>query len=289
MWEHVAAQTKKKSIYMELQKEFLKRNPQYEHVLRYFQSAVGKETITWSDITKLNLERFGDYLMSHVSPNSARTYAAVFKAFLSRFSEEGVIPCKNPQIKIKSVPSQHIALTMDEIRLLDAYTPANDTESDVRNIFMRGCLTGARYSDAILMSLDNIRDGVLTYVSKKTNTEVTQPVHSMLTKYLVNKPVKIRCSVVMNRTIKDICKKVGINKPVTLFVNGKVKSAPKYMFVTEHTSRRSYCTALAMMNVPTEVIAKLAGHSNSNITSNRYICIDTKRLGDEAMEFFGQS
>ena len=273
---------------MELQKEFLKRYPQYEHVLRHLQQALGKSRVEWSDITKLNMEVFGGYLSETVSPNSARTYAAVFKAFLSRFDEEGIIPCKNPQIKIKAVPSQHIALTMDEIRLLDAYTPANDTESDVRNIFMRGCLTGARYSDAIQMSLDNIHDGVLTYVSKKTNTEVSQPVHKMLVKYLENAPKKIRCSMVMNRTIKDICRKIGIDEQITLFVNGKRKTAPKYKFVMEHTSRRSYCTVLSLMNVPTETIAKLAGHSNSNITSSRYICIDTKNLGSNAMNFFNQ-
>ena len=116
---------------MELQKEFLRRNPQYEHLLRYLMEAIGKDRVEWSDITKLNMEKFGEYLSEKVSPNSARTYAAVFKAFLSRFNEEGIIPCKNPQIKIKSVPSQHIALTMDEIRLIDEYEPKNDTEREI--------------------------------------------------------------------------------------------------------------------------------------------------------------
>ena len=92
----------------------------------------------------------------------------------------------------------------------------------------------------------------------------------------------------MNRTIKDICRKIGIDEQITLFVNGKRKTAPKYKFVMEHTSRRSYCTVLSLMNVPTETIAKLAGHSNSNITSSRYICIDTKNLGSNAMNFFNQ-
>lgn len=232
------------------------------------------------------MERFGTYLSEKVSPNSARTYAAIFKAFLARFSEEGILPCPNPQIRIKAVPSQHIALTFDEIRRIDEYIAENDTENDVRNIFMRGCLTGARYSDAINLTRDNIIGGTLTYVSKKTHTEVSQPVHKMLFKYLDNPPKKIRCTVVMNRTIKDICRKVGIDEELQLFVNGGMKRGKKYEFVTEHTSRRSYCTVLALMNVPTETIAKLAGHSNSNITSNRYICIDTKNLGDDAMRFF---
>ena len=108
----------------------------------------------------------------------------------------------------------------------------------------------------------------------------------MLPKYLSAPPKKIRCSVVMNRTIKEICRKVGIDDEVQLFVNGSVKRGKKYEFITEHTSRRSYCTVLALMNVPTETIAKLAGHSDSKITSSRYICIDTTKLGESAMQFF---
>ena len=271
---------------MKLEQEFLRRNPNQEYILAHLRKSLGKREVEWGDITKLNLERFAEYLSQNVSPNSARTYAAVIKAFLSRFSDEGIIPCRNPQIKIKAVPSQHIALTFDEILALDRYVPENTTESDVRNIFMRGCLTGARYSDAILLSPDNIRDGILSYVSKKTSTEVSQPVHSLLPKYLDNPPSKIRHKVVMNRVIKDICRNIGMTDTVQLFVGGSLRSAPKYEFVTEHTSRRSYCTVLALMNVPTETIAKLAGHSNSNITSSRYICIDTKSLGDNAMRFF---
>ena len=271
---------------MKLEQEFLIRNPKCGHVLRYLQDAIGVSEVNRNDITKLNMERFGNYLTEKVSPNSARTYAAIFMAFLSRFNEEGLIPCKDPKIRIKAVPSQHVALTYDEIRRIDEFVTDNNTESDVRNIFMRGCLTGARYSDAITLSMDNIVGSKLVYVAKKTHTEVRQPVHSMLPKYLSAPPKKIRCSVVMNRTIKEICRKVGIDDEVQLFVNGSVKRGKKYEFITEHTSRRSYCTVLALMNVPTETIAKLAGHSDSKITSSRYICIDTTKLGESAMQFF---
>ena len=77
-------------------------------------------------------------------------------AFLSRFNQKDLIPCNDPKIRIKAGPSQHVALTYDEIRRIDEFVTDNDTESDVRNIFMRGCLTGARYSDAITLSMDNI-------------------------------------------------------------------------------------------------------------------------------------
>ena len=88
---------------MKLEQEFLIRNPKCGHVLRYLQDAIGVSEVNWNDITKLNMERFGNYLTEKVSPNSARTYAAIFMAFLSRFNEEGLIPCKDPKIRIKAV------------------------------------------------------------------------------------------------------------------------------------------------------------------------------------------
>lgn len=271
---------------MNFEKEFMRINPAYPHLLRFMQTSLQKSEISWKDITKLNMERVCSFLTERVSPNSARTYIAVIKAFLARYSEENLMPCVNPQMRVKAVPSQHIALSYEEVMKLDAYQPKNDTERDVKNIFMRGCLTGARYSDAIAIDAGNISNGVLTYVSKKTHTEVKQPAHALLWKYIYEPPTKIRHSVVVNRTIKQICQNIGMVEEVQLFVNGKLKKGHKYEFVTEHTSRRTYCTILAEMNVPTEVISKLAGHSNSNITSNRYICIDTKRVGEAAMRFF---
>ena len=63
----------KKRLIMELQKEFLRRNPQYEHLLRYLREAIGKDRVEWSDITKINMEKFGENLSEKVYQKSART------------------------------------------------------------------------------------------------------------------------------------------------------------------------------------------------------------------------
>lgn len=270
------------------EKEFTESNPHYAFLVEYMRKALEKEEVQWSDLTTLAMRRISECIGDSVSGNSAHTYLAVFKAFLAHYADEGIIPCKNPhkELKAKKLPSQHIALSEDEVARLDAYQPWSQTERDTLILFMRGCLTGARCSDAERMTMDNIVGGSLVYVSQKTKTEVSQPVHRLLPKYLEMQPAKKHLQASLNRTIQRICKNIGMTDEVRLFVKGMMHTGPRWQFVTMHTSRRTFCSNLALRGVPVEVIAKLAGHSNSILTSSTYIVVDTKRLNDDAMAFY---
>lgn len=269
--------------------EFLKLNPERKQILVYIRASLRVSSVEWADMTKVNLCVIADYIKKQVSPNSAFTYLSIIKSFLTRYSEEGVIPCKSyhKELSARRAPSQHIALTMEEIIKLDNYEPKTKTERDVKILFMRGCLTGMRLSDALLLTEDNIRDGILSYVSIKTKTEVKQPVHARLMKYVTEQPKKQHQRSVVNRTIQNICKNLGMTEEVQLFVNGQLQKGHKYEFITMHSSRRSYVTCLAANGVPVATISKLAGHSSTAMT-DRYICFDTRNPGREAMEFFNK-
>ncbi len=269
--------------------EFLKLNPERKQILVYIRASLRVSSVEWADMTKVNLCVIADYIKKQVSPNSAFTYLSIIKSFLTRYSEEGVIPCKSyhKELSARRAPSQHIALTMEEIIKFDNYEPKTKTERDVKILFMRGCLTGMRLSDALLLTEDNIRDGILSYVSIKTKTEVKQPVHARLMKYVTEQPKKQHQRSVVNRTIQNICKNLGMTEEVQLFVNGQLQKGHKYEFITMHSSRRSYVTCLAANGVPVATISKLAGHSSTAMT-DRYICFDTHKPGREAMEFFNK-
>lgn len=275
------------SNYLSFEQEWTKKRPSRVQIVRFIREALGVKETNWEDLTTYNLTIIRDNIISRVSGNSAVTYLAELKSFLSNYKDEGIIPCSDPSkyLHAKREPSQHVALTEEEVMLWDQYVPKNSRERDVKNLFMRGCLTGARSSDCKVMTMDNIHDGILSYVSKKTHTEVKQPVHHLLPKYLSTQP-KVYCTSTVERIISRICKRLGINEEISLYVSGEFKRGPKYQFVTMHSSRRSFCTLLAVRNVPTEIISKLAGHSNATITSKHYICIDTKDIGDDAMAFF---
>lgn len=271
------------------EKEFLRLNPGRGQILAYIRASLRVSSVEWADMTKVNLCTIADYIKSQVSQNSAFTYLSIIKSFLNRYSEEGLIPCKswNKELSARRAPSQHIALTMDEIIRFDNYKPKTQTERDVKILFMRGCFTGMRLSDAMMLTEDNIRDSILSYVSIKTKTEVQQPVHSRLMKYVMEQPKKQHLRSVVNRTIQNICKNLGITEEVQLYVNGKLCKGEKYKFITMHTSRRSYVTCLAANGVPVATISKLAGHSSTTMT-DQYICFDTRNPGHEAMEFFNK-
>ena len=265
---------------------FITKNPTRPQVVRMMCEALHKDIIRWEDLTKVNLATISEYVKSVVSPNSSCTYLSLIKALLNEYSEEGVIPCKNfsSALGSKKVPSQHVALTEEELNALDAYRPKSKTELDTKIIFMRACLTGSRSSDAKKFSRENVSNGILSYVSQKTKTEINQPVHKRLSKYL-DKPYKEHLTAVLNRTIQRICMSIGMTEEVQLYVGGKLKKGQKWEFVTMHTARRTFCTILAQKDVPVEVIRTLAGHSTTNMT-DRYVCIDGKKPGVNAMAFF---
>lgn len=268
--------------------EFLCREPRRMGVLKLMREAIGSAEVMWQDLTTLNLGRIRDNICDKMAGNSACTYLGILKAFLARYKDEDIVPCKDPgrELKARRVPSQHIALTEEEVRMIDAYTPISAVERDVKILFMRGCLTGARSSDCKKFSMDNVIGDTFTYVSQKTKTEVSMPLHSMLTKYLQVQPYKPHNASVCNTVIQRICMRLGFDEEVTLFVGGRLQKGPKWKFVGMHCSRRSYCTNLAVRGVPIETIARLAGHSHSQITSKTYVVIDTKNPGDAAMAFF---
>lgn len=267
--------------------EFLGREPERVGVLKLMREAIGSAEVTWKDLTTLNLGRIRDNICDKMAGNSACTYLGIIKAFLARYKDEDIVPCKDPgrELKARRVPSQHIALTEDEVRMIDAYTPISAVERDVKILFMRGCLTGARSSDCKKFSMDNVVGDTFTYVSQKTKTEVSMPLHSMLVKYLQVQPYKPHNRAVCNTVIQRICMRLGFNEEVTLFVGGRLQKGPKWQFCTAHTARRTLASNLALRGVPVSTIRSILGHSNEQVTS-RYIVVDTRNPGDAAMAFF---
>lgn len=267
---------------------FKARNPQFAFLISRMQCAMGVQEVTFDDINTVNLRKFKDYMEGEVSANSMSTYFAVLKATLNELSNDGLI--SNPHcidvLKVKKTPSQHCCLTEEELIKFDEYKPRTKTESDVKILFMRGALSGARSCDCAVMSMDNVCDGTLTYVSKKTKVGVMQPIHHRLQKYLTMQPRKEHARKVVNEVIQTICKRLGFTEPVSLSRNGKMVTKPKYQWITMHASRRSFATSLAVRGVPVETIAKLCGHENSATTSKHYICVDMKNIGSAALSFF---
>lgn len=273
---------------LSFEQEFIRKEPNRVQVLRFMREAIGVDEVQWDDITTLNLSKVREYICERVAGNSACTYLAIIKAFLVKYIDEKIYPCKNPakELKAKRVPSQNVYLTEEEIELIEKYVPKSECERDVKAAFLIECYMGARRCDVENINTNNIIDGKIVYVSKKTHVECSVPIHKNLLKYLHHRQKKTRARSVTNRTIQRICKEVGITQEIQIFYHGEMVKRPKYEFVGSHTARRSFCSNLARRGVDIYTIAALAGH-NQNITmTQRYIIPDVDELSSEAMNFF---
>ena len=107
-----------------LKEAFLDKYPKYGIILRMYEEA-NECSVTWDELSKLRLIRFTEYLCERVSPNSARQYAAKFKAVLNRYSDEIRLDFNFAEIlSLKEQVSVNTFLDEDEIRRLAAVVVA---------------------------------------------------------------------------------------------------------------------------------------------------------------------
>lgn len=266
--------------------EFAKKHPDRAYIIRFMREALGKKEIVWSDLTTVNLLDVCDYFKSKMAANSAKTYFATLNGFIKLYADEFEVPCKRPHdvLKVKRDPSENVVLSTEEIGRIENYVPQSRIERNIKAQFLCEYYCMARTSDIQAMTMENIRDGYITYVSKKTHTVTKVPLHKNFIKYFKERgKTYTRCSY--NRTLKSICEKVGINEQIKLMYRGHQITVPKYQLIASHTARRSAATELAKRNVPLTTISKLMGHSDVKMTA-RYIITDIGDLDDGAISFF---
>jgi integrase len=215
----------------------------------------------------------------------------MLKTVLSMYNEEVSLPRDYGKVlNLRQDASQHIYLTKDEIQRIIYYEPTRLCERVVKNQFLMGCLTGARHSDYIRFTRSNIQGDSLFYVSIKTHIKASIPI-SPAVLAIMDENEKMGyneisySSVYFNRTIKDVCKKVGINDPVSVYCFGKFLDSEKWKLVTSHTARRSFATNLYLAGVDIYTISRLCGHSSVEMTK-QYICC-APVLGDKVRDFLG--
>jgi len=264
---------------------FVFKNPRYYGLIERVTKAIGKIP-EWEDFTKQNIDSIIE-MFQQGAPSSARTYLAMMKSVLNDAKDEVELPYArfSERMSMKATPSVGVYLNMGELKRLEEYKPESESERIILAQFLCGCYTGARHSDILQMSVDNITDGFLTYVSQKTKIQATVEAKPSLVKLLPVAGRHVYCDSVFNETIRTICEKVGIDEQTKVFRKGRYETGPKWMFVASHTARRSFATNLALLDVPILQISKRMGHASTE-QSCRYIVSGTTKLDKGAMKFF---
>lgn len=269
---------------------YLWKNPGRTKVIDTFAKMLG-HVPTWEDITDMNLEDFTETLSATMSPNSRKTIFAEIKAVITRHRNEVTIPSKRYTdiLRQREERSGAVWLTEEEIMRIHAYTPKSPNEDESKRMFLIESWTGARTCDVVRLTLDNcdIETNTLTYMSQKTKTLITVPVHECLMPYLrANRDYDIIGLKTYNNTLRNICKAVHIDEPVTIYRRGASVTLPKHEFVSSHTGRRSFATNLYVKyRADVSQIARWMGHSSPEITMERYI-LGYIKADDNTMQFF---
>lgn len=274
-----------------LKEAFNGKYPAYsKRILGKFEK-VNKCEATWENMTKPNIDKFIKSLQKEVARSSARTYGAMFKSVLNLYSEEIDLPRGfNEILTVKKDVSQNIYLTDEEVQKIIDYEPESDTERVIRNQFILGCLTGARHSDYIMFTRENIFGKNLKYVSKKTHIEAEIPLSPAVKRVIMENEtygfVGLEYSLTyFNQAIKNICQKVDITENMKLYQGGEYVTSEKWSFASSHTARRSFATNLYLRGADLYLISRLMGHTSVEQSKN-YICANIENLSQEVTNFF---
>jgi integrase len=239
-----------------------------------------KITLTWDSFSTVFFDEFKVFLTQKfkLNNNSNKKILDTIKTLLTNAKSEGFNP--NPEYEKYSTKrlktkTDEIALTLDELKALKAFTSDNLRLQRVRDMFLFMCLTGLRVSDLRNVTREKIKDDVLTIRAQKDKDLVSIPLVTdaltLLERYNYN--MHTYSYQKLNQYIKEVCQLVGgsfLQDENVSTVRGTeiiTETVKRYERVTNHTARRTFVTIAYELGIDLDTVSKLVGHSDKAITS----------------------
>lgn len=274
-------------------------NSLYKHLKTYEKKKRFK--LTFDKIDHRFYDKFINYLIKDLglTDNTVDDKIKTIKTFLYWATRQNY----NKRLDFKDFKrckrdAEFIYLTEEELFKILDYDFSTEEQKNyelARDVFCFCCFTGLRYSDIATLKLEHIKDNHILKKMQKTNKYVKIPLsryaQCILDKYEEDNDgihcFKVFANPVMNRYLKEIGKKIGINTMVTLSTGrgGEIieNTQPKYEFITCHTARRSFITLSLQKGMRPEVVMKIVGHSDIR-TMMKYVKLVDNVLSDEMLK-----
>ncbi|MGM9697991.1 MAG: tyrosine-type recombinase/integrase [Prevotella sp.] len=245
----------------------------YDLVLKTLQE-FGK-IVTFSDLTDKNIIALDKFLIKRGIQATSRfhNYHKYVKRFIVEAQRDGQMKY-NPYDTVKLDKGDYDnsiekCLTLDEVKKLHG-TPMEERLERVRDLFVFQCYSCLSYSDLAKFDAKKIEeiDGKKYYSGRRGKTKVRftipllQPALEILEKY--RKKLPIISNVKYNAYLKEVAEAAGIDK-----------------HLTTHWARHTGATLLLNAGVPIEVVSKVCGHSNTQITQKIYAKMLSKTIVEE--------
>ncbi len=264
---------------------------------RRITAMMGRNT-DWEDIDGDWYFRFNEKCNEHnYSHNYKSTMTAKLKTVMNEGFNRGFH--KNEAFRkfnTSYIPSDTIALTQEEVDTL-WNAPLEGRAAHARDVFMVGIYCAGRFQDYSKISSENVNDGMLRYVQRKTGTTIVIPcapqIVAVLERYGGVLPRITEQEV--GRYIKSICRDLGgsfLNTVEVSKIRADRKSVEKHQrweLVSTHTARRTGATLLYKSGVPIALCRLCTGHTTDQMFM-RYLKIG-KEEGAQLLaksEFFNR-
>jgi len=166
-----------------------------------------------------------------------------------------------------------------------------------RDIFVFQCFVGCRVGDLMKMTKDNVIDGALEYVPRKTKEGRPYTVRVPLTPTAIEIIERYRdtpgdrllpfiCEQDYNRDIKKMIRLAGIDRIVTTLntITREEEKHPIWEVASSHMARRVLVGNLYREVKDPNLIAKISGHVENSRAFNRYRDIDEQMARETIMK-----
>lgn len=255
-------------------------------------------TADFDTVTTQVLENFRKYLTDgkHCEPVSKNTVSYVLTAVKSfwRYCVKMGYTTNNPFLRFEIEPEVYgnpIYITKEERDTLYYLHIPDERLRKTRDIFVFQCLVGCRVGDLIRLKKDNVVNGAIEYIPRKTKDErpviarvpLCPKAQSILDRYTTQEDEKLLPFISpqkYNDYIKELFRFANITRTVTR-LNPLTRQEERVSIAdiaSSHMARRTFIGILHR-KVKNEVIGSMSGHSANSKAFSRYYHIedDTKR------------
>lgn len=243
----------------------------YELAFNYFKDIFGKDTqlenITIGMCNKLYSDLKEKFLLS-----TSAGYMAKCKTLFQFAVDNGKMKI-NPAVTVKinkGTPTISYLTTGDLNKIKSLDLSDYERLDKVRDLMLFQCSTGMAYADLVNFNYNMINNvnGVCTYTNNRQKTKVEfttvilQDGIDILNKY--NGHLPLISNQRYNSYLKELQKLSGVST-----------------VITTHLCRKTYAHYMLNNGVRIETVARLLGHSNTNITQKIYCRKTTETIANE--------
>lgn len=268
----------------------------FKHLFRFCKTY--GITANFDTITTQVLENFRKYLTDgkHCKPVSKNTVSYILTAVKSfwRYCIKMGYTNNTPFLRFEIEPEvygQPIYITKEERDTLYYLHIPDERLRKTRDIFVLQCLVGCRVGDLIRLKKENVVNGAIEYIPRKTKDErpviarvpLCPKAQSIIDRYTTVEDEKLHPFISpqkYNDYIKELFRFAHITRTVTR-LNPLTRQEERVSIAdvaSSHMARRTFIGILHR-KVKNEVIGSMSGHSANSKAFSRYYHIedDTKR------------